>query len=125
MPVEWKRDDARQLITLVVTDPYTPEDVLVAVDRQAAEGVWHYARLVDFRKVSEVVWVDQAVVKDRVMDAGGGRPSAAVAMVVGENPMWFREALHYRGPKAGLDDFEVLVTAAQVENWIHRHTRKV
>ena len=123
MPIEWKQDDARQLITVIVTDPYTPEEVLALLDRQAAEGLWHYARIVDFRKVREIVWVDQSIVKERVMKADGGGPSGAVAMIVGRNPTWFREALHHPGGNVGFDDYEVLVTPDQVDDWIKRHAR--
>jgi hypothetical protein len=122
MPVRWDQDDDRRLITLVVTDPHTHEDILACVDRQAAEGLWHYARLVDMRLVGELGWPNQAIVKQRILKAGAGRPAGAVAMIVGNRPDWFREALRRSPAEAGLQDFEVLVTPEQVEDWIHRNT---
>jgi hypothetical protein len=40
MPTQYERDDRRRLITVVVTNPYTVEDLFAVIDRQFAEGTW-------------------------------------------------------------------------------------
>jgi hypothetical protein len=54
MPITYVRDDARRLITVAVDGPLVLAEVLATIDRQAAEGTWHYARLYDDRRLRPV-----------------------------------------------------------------------
>ena len=123
MPVRWEQDDERCLITLTVSDPYTVDDIMAVVDRQAAAGVWEYALLYDLRAAKELVTLDPVAVKAHMLRAGGGRPRGASALVVGNHPEWFVTGLRYSAGVATVQDFEVLITPAQVDDWIHRHAR--
>jgi hypothetical protein len=49
MPLTYTRDDARHRLRLVLTDPVTEDELLGAIDRQAAEGTWPYGLLCDMR----------------------------------------------------------------------------
>jgi hypothetical protein len=124
MPVLYQTDDKRRLLTVSVSDPYTAEDVLAVVDRQASEGLWEYALLYDVRSVSQVVDLDPALVKARIRLAGEGRPRGAVAIVIGAHPDRFRAAMLYSAGLGGSHEFEVLITPEQVDDWIRRHARR-
>jgi hypothetical protein len=40
MSILYLSDDPRRLITVTVTEPYSVDDILSAIDRQASEGQW-------------------------------------------------------------------------------------
>jgi hypothetical protein len=50
MPIEFIRNDARRLVTLVGTPPIEYADLTRAADRLVAEGAWSYALLADARR---------------------------------------------------------------------------
>ena len=46
MPIAYERDDQRRLITLIVIEPYSVDDNLSVIDRQAADdrgAAWRLA----------------------------------------------------------------------------------
>jgi len=48
--VSYRRDDAARRIRISANPPFTKDDAINAVYRQAAEGAWHYGALVDLRR---------------------------------------------------------------------------
>jgi hypothetical protein len=114
MPFTYERDDERRLVTVTVTDPYSEDDIFAVVERQAADGVWEYALLYDLRAVAELITLDPAIVKARLLEIGGGRPRGASALIVGAHPDWFRTAMRYSLGIAEVQEFEVLVTPEQM-----------
>jgi hypothetical protein len=50
MPIDYQRDDGRNLLTLTVRGDVTLADVLEITDRQVAEGLWTYRVLYDMRQ---------------------------------------------------------------------------
>jgi hypothetical protein len=124
VPILWQRDDERHLLIVTVTEPYTADEALQVLERQATEGIWDYPALYDLRAVKTVFWADPAAIKELVEGVGGGRPLSPTALVIGGNPDQFRIALSHPGHTFGSADFEVLVTQTQVDDWIRRHTRR-
>ena len=55
MPILYLSDDQRRLITVTMTEPYSVNDILSAIDRQASEGHWDYAILYDQRGLTHGV----------------------------------------------------------------------
>jgi len=53
MPITYERDDRRCRIQVRLTGVVTVEDLLAIVDRQAAEGTWHYSLCYDARHVTK------------------------------------------------------------------------
>lgn len=49
MPVVTHRDDARRLLTVKVSDPWSVEELAVSIDRQLAENTWKYDTIYDLR----------------------------------------------------------------------------
>ena len=49
MPTTYGRDDQRRLITVTVTEPYSIDEIISAIDRQVAEDAWAYAMVYDLR----------------------------------------------------------------------------
>src|ERR1700736_4226315 len=84
MPFHYARDDQRCLITLTITEPCALDELLRAIDRQAAEDTWNYAMLSDLRAVTDL-WTagDLQHIADRVQAAGGGRARGPVGIAVG------------------------------------------
>jgi hypothetical protein len=125
MPLRWERDDARRLVTVTFTGSYTAEDIFSVIDRQAAEGLWEYALLYDLRAAADLVQMDPAELRQRILTAGGGRPRGGSAVIVGAHPDWVRTILNFKPATTGIQEFETLITPAQVDSWIERHTRRV
>lgn len=49
MPIAITKDDAQRRITVVISDPWSVEEIAIAVDRQLADQVWAYGTLYDLR----------------------------------------------------------------------------
>jgi hypothetical protein len=49
MPFQYIRDDTARRITIAISDPVTPTELIDTLDRQLTEGTWSYATLVDAR----------------------------------------------------------------------------
>jgi len=125
MPIAYERDDQRRLITVAVTDPYSVDDILIAIDRQAAEDTWAYATLYDLRAVTFAsTEADLQQTADRVKVVGGGRERGAVGIAVGARPEMFRMGLRYTELTRKLMNVEVLLTSAQLEGWMARNARR-
>ena len=117
MPIAYERDDQRRLITVAVTEPYSVDDILRAIDRQAAEDTWAYAALYDLRAVTFAsTEADLQQTADRVKVAGGGRERGPVGIAVGARPEMFRMGLRYTKLTRTLMTVEVLLTVAQVDD---------
>jgi hypothetical protein len=121
MPIAYERDDRRQLITVTVSEPFSVEDILAVIDRQAAEDTWEYALLFDLRGVTHpLTETDMQRTADRVMVAGGPE-RGPVGIVVGAGPGTFRMGLMYTRLAGKLLNVEVVLTPAQLDGWLARN----
>jgi hypothetical protein len=124
MPIAYERDDPRQMIVVTVTDPYSVDDILSVIDRQAAENTWEYAILYDLRGVMHAsVEAGLQQLADRVRAAGAGRERGPVGVAIGARPVLFRVGLIYAELTRTLMTVEVLLTPAQLEDWLARNAR--
>jgi hypothetical protein len=127
MPMTYERDDARRLITVTVTEPYTVEEICGAIDRQAAENTWDYAMLYDLRSGAHIATeadLQQLAVRAKV--AGGGRERGPVGLAIAAQfaiAAQSRWGLLYTEPIRQLVSVEVLLTAAQLDGWLDRNAR--
>ncbi len=121
-PIHYARDDQRCLITLTITEPYALDEMLRAIDRQAAEDTWTYAVLSDLRAVIDL-WTaaDLRDIAARVQAAGEERARGPVGIAVGARRDGLRMGLTYAELTRTLVDVEVLLTAVQLDDWIARH----
>jgi hypothetical protein len=85
MPIRYERDDAHQLIRITAEGDVSGEEWVSGPRRQAAEGCWHYALLLDIRnEVSTLasgptVWDSTALVQQLTQKHGQRGPIAIVA----------------------------------------------
>jgi hypothetical protein len=84
MPISYQRDDARQRILTVGEGPFLADDVIEILVRMRAEGVWHYSRINDLRRMS-----GQPAVSDlrRILEVArqpgpDGRAAGPIAVMV-------------------------------------------
>jgi hypothetical protein len=125
MPIAYQRDDQRRLIAVTVSEPYSVDDILSAIDRQAAEDTWGYALLYDLRAVTFAsTEADLQQIADRVKVVADGRERGPVGMAVGARPEMFRMGLRYTELTRKLMNVEVLLTTAQLEGWMARNARR-
>ena len=54
MPIAISRDDEQRRLTVTVTDPWSVEEIAVAMDRQISERAWKYGTLYDLRTTASV-----------------------------------------------------------------------
>jgi hypothetical protein len=124
MPITYERDDERRLITATVTEPLSVDDILGAIDRQAAEGTWEYAILYDQRGSTHVpTEADLEQMAEQVMVAGRGRTRGPVGIAIRPDPALFLVGLTYTKLTKELMNVEVLLNAAQIELWLSRNSR--
>jgi hypothetical protein len=127
VPITYDRDDDRRLIIATATEPYTADDILAVIDRQAAEDTWGYATVYDWRAVTHVPTdheVHQAA--DRVKIVGGGRergPVGIIAIGAHAKPL-LGIGLAYGTLTNKLVPVEVLFTTAQLDDWLTRNARR-
>lgn len=124
MPIAYERDDQRRLITVTVTEPYSPDEVLGVIGRQEAEGTWGHAMLYDLRSVTRPATdADLRQMADRVKVIGGGRERGPVGIAIRPQPALFLVFLTYTRSVEDLVSLEVLLTAAQIDAWLARNSR--
>lgn len=124
MPITYERDDQRRLITVTVTDPYSIDDIVGAIGRQAAEDTWGYAAFYDLRVVSRPPREpDLQQIVDWIRDVGSGRERPKVGLAVGASPEQFRMGLLFMELTRKLVTVEVLLTATQINGWLARNAR--
>jgi hypothetical protein len=122
MPLEYERDDRLQLITVTVTEPYSVEDILNAIDRQYTEDTWGYAVLYNLRSQMTIA-TDSQQIADYVASVGQGRPRGPVGIAITGQPEQYRRGLRYSEVAKQTTRVEVLLTAAQLDDWLTRNTR--
>jgi hypothetical protein len=126
MPITYERDDARQLITVTVTEPYVVDDVLDAIDRQSIEGTSGYAAIYDVRAADLLTGEDAERLHARLAaNAATGHRPGPTALRVALNPDQFAMGHDFTKRAGGLIDLEVLVTARQFEEWLVRNAHSV
>src|SRR5207245_2590389 len=121
MPIAYERDDQRRLITVTVTEPYSVDDILSVIDRQAAEDTWEYATLHDLRGVTDAsTLADLQQLADRVKAVGGGRERGPVGIAIRARPALFLAGLMYSKLTREFMTVEVLLTPEQLDAWLAR-----
>ena len=125
VPIAYERDDERRLITVTVVEPYSVDDILGVIDRQAAEDTWWYAMLYDLRAlIHAATETELQLLADRVKVVGGGRQRGPVGIAVGTHPEAFRAGLMYTKLAGKLVNVEVVLTAAQLDGWLARNAQR-
>jgi hypothetical protein len=125
MPHTYERDDDRRLITVKLIEPSSVDDILSAVERQAAEDTWEYAMLYDLRSVAQLLSeADVQTVADRVKAIGRGRMRGSVGIAIDVKPQWLRIGIRYSELTRKIHVVEVLLTAAQLDDWLARNTAR-
>jgi hypothetical protein len=125
MPIDYRRDDLRRLITVTVTEPFSFYELLSVTDRQWAEDTWEYAVLYDSR-ATEHLYPESELheLLTRTQVVGGGRPRGPVGVAIPARPEMFSSGLQLStlaGPKR---DIEILLTVPQVDAWLVRHAAR-
>jgi hypothetical protein len=120
VPITYERDDERRLITVTVTEPYTIDDILRAVDRQSAENTWGYAMLYDLR-AQMTIPADLQPAADYVKAVAKGRARGPVGVAISGQPEEFRRGLKYTELARETVTVEVLLTSAQIDDWLVRN----
>src|SRR3954463_9551324 len=119
MPIRYERDDRRRLITATFTEPYSVDEVLGIIDHQMADNAWEYATLHDMRAATHLSSVDEARrITARVQALSGGRIRGPVGMVISRTPEQLREGLRFAEAMKHIGTLEVLLTKAQLEEWL-------
>jgi hypothetical protein len=83
MPIQYVRDDAKHRIRVTITDPFTVVDVIASVERQLADGAWHYGLVVDLRGQSAAAGAgDIQLFSSRVRELVAAHgPRGAIAII--------------------------------------------
>ena len=125
MPILYLSDDTRRLITVTVTEPYSVDDLLSAIDRHASEGAWEYAILYDQRGLTHAsTEIDLEQIAEHVRVAGQGRPRGPVGLAIRPHPRSFLVGLTYSKLTKEFMDVEVLLNEVQLESWLSRNSRQ-
>jgi len=125
MPILYLSDDQRRLITVTMTEPYSVDDILSAIDRQASEGHWDYAILYDERGLREAsAETDLAQIAEHVRVAGQGRPRGPVGLAIRPHPRSFLVGLTYSKLTKDFMEVEVLLNEVQLKSWVSRNSRR-
>jgi hypothetical protein len=122
MPIDYRRDDSRRLVTVTLTEPYTLDELLSQTDRQWSEHIWEYAVFYDARTAARVAPPQELQqIVDRVRIVGAGRPRGPAGVAIPPRPEMLRWGLQLAKLSGPLRDIEILLNDAQVEAWLTRH----
>jgi hypothetical protein len=106
------------VISVKVTEPYAVDDILDAIDRQAAEDTWTYALLYDLRTVDVSADEDAQRLAAHAKVAGQGRLRGPVGIAITPHPEHFRRAHTYSTLTGNV---EILLNATQLDEWLVRN----
>jgi hypothetical protein len=121
MPIDYRRDDDRRLITLTFTDPFTFEEALSQADRQSAESTWEYAVFYDLRAISRVPTTSQMHEGlSHIAGLGDGQARGPVGIAIPPRTEMLASGLQYAKTAGPRRDIEVLLTATQIDGWTAR-----
>lgn len=127
MPLDYARDDARRLIVATATDtpqPVSVQDTMAVIERQWSEGTWDYALLYDYRHTSHVTTDEEArLLAQCVENVSHGVRRGPVGLAVGTSGM-VRRATAYAEFTARVQEFELLITEAQIADWLRRNVKR-
>jgi hypothetical protein len=122
VPTVYERDDDRRLITLTITEPYSVDDIMRAIERQMAEHTWEYAMLYDMRATARLSTIEEArLITNRVQALSGGRTRGPVAMAISGGTEQVRAGVEFASANRGIAIPEMLLTAMQLYDWIARN----
>jgi len=125
MPLDFEHDDQRRLVTITVTEPYSPEDLVAAIERLAHEDLWEYAAFYDLRGTTRLPNEgDLEQIADRVKAVGSGRERGPVGIAIRAQPALFLASLTYTHLTKEFMVVEVLLTSAQVDAWMARNAQR-
>jgi hypothetical protein len=125
MPIRYERDDQRRLITATFTEPHSVNEVLEVIEQQMADNAWEYATLHDMRATIHLSTVDEARrITARVQALGGGRTRGPVGMAINRRPEQLREGLKFAEATKHIVTLEVLLTPAQLDDWLARNAQR-
>ena len=123
MPITYERDDQRRLVAVTVTEPFSVDELLGVIDRQAAEDTWAYAMFYDLRLLTTID-LDLQQLAEHVRRVGGGRDRGPVGIAISNRPELFRLGLKYSEMTRKIATVEMLLTAMQVDDWLARNARR-
>jgi hypothetical protein len=122
MPIAYQRDDQRRLIIVTVTEPCSVDDISSVIDRQSGEDTWEYALLYDLRAMTDAsTEADLQQIAERVKVVGGGPERGPVGIAIRARPALFLLGLMYTKLIKEFVTVEVLLTAVQIDAWLHRN----
>jgi hypothetical protein len=123
MPIEYQRNDQRQLTIVSVTGPCSIDDILSVIDRQASEHTWAYALLYDLRAavIDTSAPADLQRIAERVKELSAGRQRGEVGIAIQPQPALFLLGLMYTTLTKGFLSVEVLLSATQIHAWLARN----
>ena len=125
MPIHYECDHQRRLITATFTEPHTVDEVLGVIERQMVDNAWEYATLHDMRTTTHLSTPDEAQrIMARVQALSGGRKRGPVGMAISRTPEQLREGLRFAEATKHVGTLEVLLTKAQLEEWLARHAQR-
>jgi hypothetical protein len=125
MPIHYECDHGRRLITATYTEPHTVDEVLDVIERQMVDNAWEYATLHDMRTTTHLSTLDEArQITARVQALSGGRTRGPVGMAISRTPEQLREGLRFAEATKHIGTLEVLLTKAQLEEWLGRHVER-
>lgn len=120
MPLTFDRDDVRRRIVLTGTGVVTGKDVIAAIDRQAAEGLWQYSVLYETTAVTADPSADelrQIVMHttDLIEERG---PRGPVALVAPADAIFGMGRMYEALADERVITYRVFRTRAEAELWL-------
>ncbi len=127
MPIAIARDDEQRQITVTVSDPWSVEEIAIAVDRQLAEQVWSYGTLYDLRgsnwvpSEADVLWLVKR--GQQQVARHGARGPVAVLLDANNQAALLRKYAEYGGEHSHVT-VAVFDDPAAAGPWLaaHRHS---
>jgi hypothetical protein len=125
MPIDYRRDDRRRLITVTLTEPVSFDELLGQTDRQWTEDTWEYAVLYDTRaSVHRFPPGELQQLLDRTQAVGGGRARGPVGVAIASRPEKYASGLELTTRAGPRRDIEILLNVGQIDAWLVRHAAR-
>lgn len=121
MPIVTTRDDEKRRITVIVSDPWSAEEIAVSLEHQLTDRAWKYGTLYDVRGASviptepDVLWlVKQA---QQHIARHGARGPVAVLIEPGVKGTQLQQYSQYAAVQSRMQ-LRVFVDEAEASAWL-------
>ncbi|MFN7918274.1 MAG: hypothetical protein U0Q55_23230 [Vicinamibacterales bacterium] len=121
MPIVVTRDDEQRRVTVMVSDPWSVEEVAVVSERQVTAGTWRYGTLYDLRGSTwvpsepDMLWLVQ---RGQQLAARNGARGPVAVLIDADAPAQVAQRYAQHGRRRSEESVQIFRVEAEALQWL-------